>query len=89
MPKRYAYYETPEHPLREVLQAMVGKEPPAFVRGYDTSGYSDEEQQALQAWCCSNARPHWLTGIGIIEAAETQIAEAVANGNILPKDSTP
>jgi hypothetical protein len=29
---------------------------------------------------------YWSTGIGIIEAAETIVAEAVANANIPPKD---
>lgn len=76
------YY--PENPIREALKAFTGKEPPAFVRGYDTSGLSDAENQELQYWAVDNAKPKWATGIGLIEAAELLVAEAVANGNIPP-----
>lgn len=72
-------------PLRDVLKAMTGHEPPDFVRGYDTQGLSDAQQQALQDWASMHVRPSWLTGIGLLDAAETQVQEAVWNANIPPK----
>jgi hypothetical protein len=76
----------PRHPLREVLQAITGKEPPQFVEGYDTHDFEECHADELQAWCVMNARPVWSTGIGIVEAAEHMVAEAAANANIPDPD---
>lgn len=79
------YLAKPQNPIRDVLEQMTGVAPPDFVRGYDFSGLTDEQTQQLQNWCSDNVRPRWLTGIGLMEAAESQVAEAVNNGNI-PED---
>lgn len=63
---------------------MTGKRPPRFVRGYSVNDHTDEEIDALQSWAVRNVKPRWLTGIGLLEAAEEQVREAVMNGNIPP-----
>lgn len=83
------YLASPREPLRDVLRAATGKAPPRFVRGYSTRGLTDEQNDRLQDWAATHARPGWLTGIGLIEAAEAQVAEAVANGNIPPEGEGP
>lgn len=75
-------YAHPKHPIREVLWAMTGSRPPPFVKGYSFKGLSDAQVQELQDWCASHVKPSWLTGIGLMDAAENQVAEAVSNGNI-------
>lgn len=80
----------PPSPLRDVLRAFTGKEPPAFVgEHYDVSQLSDAEKDVLHAWCAQNVRPDWATGIGLMEAAELMVQEAVNNGNIPPKPQDP
>jgi hypothetical protein len=79
----------PKDPIREVLRAMTGVTPPAFVKGYDCKGLTDAQVQELQDWCATHVRPSWLTGIGLMDAAENQVAEAVSNGNIPPDGRTP
>jgi hypothetical protein len=83
-PYRKPYQAEPQDPLREVLLAMTGQEPPAFVKGYSTVNLTDAQRDELQDWCSVMAKPFWLTGIGLIDAAEAQIQEAVNNGNIPP-----
>lgn len=78
------YLATPKNPLRKVLRAMTRQEPPDFVRGYSTTQLTEEEQQKLQDWAVNAVRPRWLTGIGLLDAADAQVAEAVSNGNIPP-----
>jgi hypothetical protein len=63
---------------------MTGAIPPHFVRGYNTDTLTELEHHKLQEWAVNNVKPSWLTGIGLIEAAEKQIDEAVGNGNIPP-----
>lgn len=77
------YYDTPDNPLSDVLRAMTGKEPPGYTRGhYYTSQLSDEDSERLQHWCSDNANPYWTTGIGLMDAVDAIIGEAVGNGNI-------
>lgn len=71
-------------PLREVLAHMTGKKPPKFVRGYTLEDLTEDECWMLQRWAVNNVKPSWLTGIGLLEAAEQQVMEAVSNGNIEP-----
>ncbi len=85
----FTYYETPADPFRVVLRELLGKEPPPFVRGYGTRGYSDAEVQQLQDFCSVNARPHWATGLSMIEAAELIVEGAVQNANIRDADAKP
>ncbi len=83
MPKEpYTHYPTPKDPLREALAAVVGKEPPDFVRGYNFKDLTDKQQLELQDWCSLNARPHWATGLSMLEAAELIVEGAVENANI-------
>ena len=76
------YLSQPKDPIREVLRTMTGVEPPEFVRGYDFDNLTDEQHDELQSWCSEHVKPSWLTGIGLMDAAETQVCEAVGNGNI-------
>lgn len=80
----------PEHPFREVIKILCGgEEPPDYVKGY---GEKRDDIDAglsmdLQGWVREKTPLSWSTGIGIIEAAEKVVEEAVANGNIPPEDS--
>jgi hypothetical protein len=83
---------TPKHPIREVLAAMTGlnvRSIPFYVRGYTLETVSDEYWDRLQDWAIRHTRPAWLTGIGLLEAAEAQVKEAVSNGNIPPAPPLP
>ena len=83
------YLACPEDPIRLVLKAMTGAEPPAFVRGYSFKGLSEDQTAKLQNWCVEHVRPDWLTGIGLMDAAENQVEEAVCNGNIPAEGADP
>jgi hypothetical protein len=80
----FSLYTSSPDPLREALLAICGKEPPDFVRGHGISGLSDQQVSALQDWCSLNARPEWATGLGVLEAAELIVSQAVDNANIAP-----
>lgn len=80
------YLDMPKNPIRKVLRAMTGKKPPKFVKGYNYNNLTDMQHQELQDWAATNVRPNWLTGIGLIEAAERQVKEAVDNSNIPPEN---
>ena len=72
-------------PLREILAQMTGKRPPAFLKGhYTTETLSEGDTERLQNWAIRNVRPSWLTGIGLMDAADSQVHEAIMNGNIPP-----
>ncbi len=76
-------WEQPAHPLYEVLLYMVRHPPPEFTKGkMFISELTEEENTRLQDWCSRHVKPEWLTGIGVMDAADSQIREAVANGNI-------
>ena len=75
-----------ESPLAEALQAITGKKPPAYTRGaFSSSDLLDENVTDLQDWCSIHACPAWSTGLGVLEAAEAIVQEAVDNGNIAGK----
>ena len=82
------YLANPKNPIRDVLRAMTGKKPPDYVKGYDFSNLTSAQRDRLQDWAVNNVRPTWLTGIGLIEAAEKQVKEAVDNANIPPESVT-
>ena len=78
----------PQDPIREVLEMIVGKPPPPLIQGYTLRNLTDGQYHALQAWVVNSlsiTKLYWSTGIGILEAAENIVAEAVANGNIPPE----
>lgn len=79
-----SYLAKPKHPIREVLKQMCLRAPPSFVKGYDFTNLTDLEIMRLQDWASRYVQPSWLTGIGVLDAAEKQVEEAVANGNIPP-----
>jgi hypothetical protein len=76
------------HPIRDALFVLVGAEPPQFVQGYDYADYNDAQHHQLQDWVGTvlDGRLSWSTAIGIIDAAERIVAEAVSNANIPPKE---
>lgn len=81
-----------EHPLREALKVLMGgKEPPKYVQGYDYSNLTDDQHTHLQDWVNMNlpGTIAWSTGIGVIDAAEHIVEEAVGNANIPPKEERP
>ena len=74
----------PLNRIGQALWAITGKIPPDFVTGCDFRGLTDQQMVKLQDWCASNARFNWMTGIGVMEAAEKLVDSAIENGNILP-----
>lgn len=80
--EKFTYYPTPAAPFREALAAVVGKDPPDYVKGHGTLGLTDQQMLELQDWCSLNARPHWATGLSMIEAAELIVQGAIENANI-------
>lgn len=76
-------------PIREALRVLTGEEPPNYVQGYSTDDCPEEHWDELQSWAANNAHPRWSTGIGILEAADTIVAEAEANGNIPRRPGPP
>lgn len=80
----------PKDPIRQVLRRLVGKAPPKFVRGYNYGNLTDVQHAQLQDWVSINISDtvlYWSTAIGIIEAAENIVGEAVANANIPPEET--
>lgn len=76
-----------KNPLTEALQAITGKKPPSYTHGaFSSSDLLDENVTDLQDWCSVNARPSWSTGLGVLEAAEAIVQEAVDNGSIAGKN---
>jgi hypothetical protein len=85
-----SYYGYVEDPIRRVLRVFCTESPPAFVKGYDYSNLDDDQHARLQEWvgCHLNPIISWSTAIGVIEAAQTIVEEAIANANIPPKGGT-
>jgi len=78
------------NPLAVALQVITGEEPPTYTHGvFSSQELSDENVSDLQDWCSFHARPFWSTGIGVLEAAELIVQEAVDNGNIAGKEERP
>jgi len=75
--------EIVKNPLYDALWGLTGARPPAYVRGLSCCQELGDHVLKLQDWCILHARPEWSTGIGLLEAAEHIVREAVANGNIL------
>jgi len=90
MKSRFSFYGKVKDPIRRVLKLLCGgNDPPTFIQGYDYSNLTDEQHTQLQDWVGMNISKdiHWSTAIGIIEASEQIVAEAVANANIPPKET--
>jgi hypothetical protein len=81
----HSYISTPEHPIREILKTVTGKNPPKFLKGYSVYGTTDDEWEKLHSWAVNSCKPYWVTGIALLESAEDQVLEAVSNGNIPPE----
>lgn len=76
-------YRRPENPLAEAIEAIVGERPPletTFAWKWDD--LSECDKRWLQDWCSERARPHWATGLSMIEAAELIVEQACENANI-------
>ena len=85
MPSSQGWYETPDSPFREALQAVTGVEPPWELAGvYCYNDIADADvQEEVHNWASMNCRPSWATGLSMIEAAELIVEQAVENVNIL------
>lgn len=85
--KTYYYGdEAGPDPIRGALRAITGRTPPKWLKGYSTNFGTDAQRIALQDWVNEKPRPFWSTGIGILDAADTLVDEAVANANIPPPE---
>lgn len=89
MSKKFSHYGQKKDAFREALAAIVGKDPPEYVRGHGLKGMTDKQVEELQDWCSMNARPEWATGLSMLEAAEMIVEEAVGNANILEPEVEP
>ncbi len=70
-------------PFREALRALCGgAEPPDYVRGDGTPGLTDREMDDLQGWASSHATVRWMMGIHVVEAAESIVLAAYADGSL-------
>lgn len=72
------------HALGEVLLYLTGYEklPGWYPLDCLSLLQLGDKVMDLQDWaCCAPKGPSWLTGIGIIEAAEKLVEESVANNN--------
>lgn len=75
-----------KNPYYEALQSITRTEPPEFCKGiFNTSELDDEQIIELQDYCSLSRTLDWGTGIGILEAADHIVEEAVSNGNICGK----
>lgn len=71
------------NPLTEALAMMAMAAPPDFTHGHvDTSKMTDDQVDELQSWCVDHCKLAWSTGIGMLEAAELVVREAINNANI-------
>lgn len=86
--RRHYTQGAPRNPIRIVLRRIMGKAPPKYVQGYDYSNLTDVQHTRLQEWVGMNLPDSifWSTAIGVIDAAENIVAEAVGNANIPAKD---
>lgn len=95
MRQKSYYFGTVKDPIGDAIATMVGRRPPLALlpRGtFSTTEIAD--CTALQDWVCSQlgrrrVRMHWSTGIGVLDAADAIVAEAVGNANIAPKTEMP
>lgn len=81
-------YGSIQNPLRDALESITGRRAPFKLvpRGSFSSSDPGVDADGLQSWVIQ-ALPDivgWSTGVGIIEAADTIVREAVLNGNIAP-----
>ena len=74
-------------PFKEAIEALTGGTPKGVdLEGvYSQSELSDEDFTKLQDWCSCNSATWWATGISMIDAAESIVADAISNANIEPK----
>jgi hypothetical protein len=65
--------------LQETIFMMTH---PHFPHTVMIDEWLDTDEESLQHFCAQHSRVHWLTGIGVIEAAYLLIETALENGNI-------
>jgi len=68
--------------LKQALELIVGETCPVDVPQFKASGMMSDDFLALQDWASENVPVSWMTGIGVIEAAELLVQSALDNGNI-------
>ena len=80
-------FDVTDNPLGEALHAIVGLDPPVDLTGMvSCNELTDNDHNLLQTWAAWNARPSWSTGIGILDAANVIVREALDNRNIREQD---
>lgn len=79
----------PAAPLREALNSMLLK--PISKKLVPDGAYNFQEDipetsyHVIQDHCSEHVAVSWGTGIGVMDAADLIVAEAVSNGNIADK----
>ena len=68
--------------FREALAGFVDAPVPGWARAWANLHGSGRAAERLQDWVVNNLKSDWMTGIGAIEAAESMLVEALANGNL-------
>jgi hypothetical protein len=72
-----------QNPFWEALKELTRKPPPKFALKISSSAeLTDDQHYELQSFGASYSRVPWSTGIGLIDAADLIVAQAVSNGNI-------
>jgi hypothetical protein len=65
--------------IRDLIILFTGKEPPFPIHVYELRKLSDAKYEQLQSFLINEAKCQWLTGIGILEAIDMLVYEAIAN----------
>ena len=83
-------------PFRQVMESILGCAPPTKwvpVGTLHSAQLTDEANDSLQRWVVSKLTKRrlpklfWSTGIGIIDAVDGIVMEAISNGNITITDA--
>ncbi len=71
-------------PFYEALDSITMSTPPDFTKEiFSSMELNDSNFDRLQEWCVNAIGIHWGTGIGVIEAVDMIVDEALSNGNIV------
>lgn len=95
MHRREAYHPEVSAPYRDLIAHMLKRRAPPLSmvpRGtYTSDDLTEKQSEDLQWWIVKHLCPlrcpglYWSTGIGLIEAMDTMVEEAISNGNIMPR----
>ena len=86
-----AYYGEIESPLLEALEMLCGQAPESIqnvLQGVvNTQALTEADHELVYEWATGSPRLHWATGLGVLDAADTLVHQAIENDNITgPRD---